>query len=160
MPSILFICTANQFRSPLAAACLLNIIDLEKPAGEWVVESAGTWTSEGQPVPALTIQVARKLGLRGLEKQRTRQVSRELLSRFDLSIVMEAGHKEALQMEFPEARSRIFMLSEVVEGIAYDIPDPAQPDVEAYPVSRELKMLIDRHADRIFKLAQSLCAPA
>ena len=97
----------------LAAACLLNIIDLEKPAGEWVVESAGTWTTEGQPVPALTLQVARRLALRGLEKQRTRQVSRELLSRFDLSIVMEAGHKEALQMEFPELAAQI----------AFHIPD-------------------------------------
>src|SRR5512145_1322078 len=98
MPSILFICTANQFRSPLAAACLLNTIQATQPAGIWVVESAGTWTTGGMPAPELSKKIAGELGLPGLENHRTRQVDLELLSRFDLSIVMEAGHKEALRI--------------------------------------------------------------
>jgi protein-tyrosine-phosphatase len=160
MPSVLFICTANQFRSPLAAACLRNVIELEKPAGPWRVESAGTWATAGLQAPELTLRVARKLGLRGLETHRTRQVDRELLSAFDLIIVMESGHKEAICQEFPAVRARTFMLSEILDGIAYDIPDPALAPEETYSISREIKTLIDRHASKIFKLAGTLCAPA
>ncbi len=156
MPSILFICTANQFRSPLAAACLRNIIEFEAPNGTWRVESAGTWATPGQPAPDLTLQIARRLGLKGLELHRTRAVSKELLLDYDLNIVMEAGHKEALNLEFPATRSRTFMLSEIVHGIMYDIPDPAVNMDEATPVSRELKILIDKNAYKILNLAEKL----
>ena len=157
MPSILFICTANQFRSPLAAACLLDAIQTAQPTVGWIVESAGTWTMAGMPVAGLARQIASRLGLAaGLESHRTRQVDRDLLSQFDLSIVMEAGHKEALCLEFPFIKKRIFMLSEIVEGIQYDIPDPAAPGVDANEVARELKMLIGRGVNKIILLAESL----
>jgi len=41
---------------------------------------------------------------------------------------MEAGQKEALQVEFPKEREKIFLLSEAAEGVPYDIPDPFGPD--------------------------------
>ncbi|MDP3186600.1 MAG: hypothetical protein Q8M58_15180, partial [Anaerolineales bacterium] len=34
------------------------------------------------------------------------------------------GQKEAILSEFPNVGQRVFLLSEVVEGVAYDIPDP------------------------------------
>ena len=158
MPSILFICTANQFRSPLAAACLLDAFRVARPAGVWIVESAGTWTEAGMPAPELTWQIASELGLPRLESHCTRQVDQELLSQFDLIIVMEAGHKEALCIEFPFIKKRVTMLSEIVEGIAYDIPDPAAPGVDPNEVARELIMLIGEGASKIIHLAESLSA--
>ena len=158
MPSVLFICTANQFRSPLAAACLLDAIQKAQPPGTWIVESAGTWTKAGMRAPELARQIANKLGLPGLESHRTRQVDQKLLSRFDLSIVMETGHKEALCIEFPFIKKRVMMLSEIVEGIQYDIHDPAAPDVDPNEVANELKKLIDEGANKITRLAESLSA--
>ena len=156
MPSILFICTANQFRSPLAAACLLDAFRVARPAGVWIVESAGTWTKAGMPAPEISRQIASELGLSGLEGHRTRQVDQELLSRFDMSIVMESGHKEALRIEFPSIKTRIYMLSEVVEDARFDIPDPAAPDVDPNEVAIELKILIDKGVNNIIHLAESL----
>lgn len=50
MPSVLFACTANRFRSPIAAArfshCLQNEVDVQ----DWRVGSAGTWAEPGLPV--------------------------------------------------------------------------------------------------------------
>jgi protein-tyrosine phosphatase len=158
MPSILFVCTANQFRSPLAAACLLDAIQRARLAGVWIVESAGTWTKAGIPAPELSRQIASELGLPGLESHLTRQVDQELLSQFDLIIAMEAGHKEALGIEFPSTQKRVFMLSEIVEGIQYDIPDPVAPGIDPNEVAHELKMLIDEGVSKITHLAESLSA--
>jgi protein-tyrosine phosphatase len=156
MPSILFVCTANQFRSPLAAVCLLGEIQKTELAGVWKVESAGTWTKDGAPAPDFVKQIAKELDLSELENHRTRQVDQELLSQFDLVVVMEAGHKEALGIEFSPLKKRVYMLSEIVEGIQYDIPDPASQDVDPDEVARELKSLIIEGQDKIFQLAKLL----
>lgn len=156
MPSILFVCTANQFRSPLAAAFLLDAIQKSAPAGVWQVESAGTWTKAGASVPSFVKRIAKDLGLPELESHRTRQVDHELLAQFDLVIVMEAGHKEALYIEFPALKKRISMLSEVTEGIQYDIPDPAFQGVDPDDVVKELKSLISEGQDKIFQRAKLL----
>src|SRR5271157_1892556 len=109
MPSVLFVCTANQFRSPIAAACLINFIRQEDTPKKWRVESAGTWTKPGLPVSPLALQIAQQLGLRGLESHITHQVSQELLDEFDLILVMESGHLEAIASEFHNVFGRLMM---------------------------------------------------
>src|SRR3990172_3765794 len=111
MPSILFVCTANQFRSPIAAACFSKLITRENIRKRWRVESAGTWAGNGINAPAIALQVAGSLGLAGLEGHLSRRVDQELLAQFDLVIVMERGHKEALCIEFPSVCRRVYLLS-------------------------------------------------
>lgn len=122
MPSVLFVCTANRFRSPLASAFFQKA--LGDPAGmdAWTVDSAGTWTSPGLPVlPAVSL-IARKYEI-DLDRHLSKPVSRDLLTLHDLILVMEAGHKEALQNEFPSSSERVYLLSQAAEGRIYDIPD-------------------------------------
>ena len=156
MPSILFVCTANQFRSPIAAACLQQVLKQKYPAGGWLVESAGTWTQAGLPAPVFALQASQQLGLLGLGRHVTRQVDKKLLDHFDLIIVMETGHKEAIVSEFPATRGRVCLLSEIVDGIPYDIADPTVRDVDPNQVASELQALIKKGADQILRLAQSL----
>ena len=156
MPSVLFVCTANQFRSPIAAACFTKLLARENLTGKWRVESAGTWAQSGLGAPGFAIRVARSLGLAGLEGHLTRQVEQALLDQFDLVIGMETGHKEALCREFPSACQRLFLLSEIVEGIPYDIPDPAGPGVDAADIGREIFTLVARGKEKIISLAESL----
>ncbi len=153
MPSILFVCTANQFRSPLSAAMLLKLAQLRDDLSSWTIESAGTWTTDGMPGLVLTQKIGASLGLSGLDKHITRQVSAELLRGYDLIIVMEANHKEALCVEFKSAQPRIFMLSEAIEGIQYDIPDPVVPGIRPDDVAIELSTLMNKGANKIFNLA-------
>ncbi len=153
MPSILFVCTANQFRSPIAAACLLERIGHDSTAKKWRVESAGTWAVHGLGAPGMTLAAA-SLGLDGLERHRSRQLNRELLAGFDLVLVMESGHKEAICAEFPSACPRVYLLSEVVDGLPYDIPDPADRGVDPGEVASLLSDLIARGKDKILALAK------
>ncbi len=122
MPSVLFVCTANRFRSPLAAAAFQKTLGDEGIKG-WQVGSAGTWTDAGLPAAREAVQAARQLGV-SLGGHASCPVNDALLSGYDLILVMEMGQKEALESEFPAVKNKVFLLSEIVDGLQYDIPDP------------------------------------
>ena len=156
MPSILFICTANQFRSPLAAASLQDYVLRNENSANWKIESAGTWTTNGRPALPVTIQNAERLGLPRLDKHLSRLVTADILKAFDLIIVMEAGQKEALNVEFREVRGRVFMLTEVVSEVIDDIPDPIVLGLPADTIATDLNGLIQTGAEKILELAKTI----
>ena len=123
MASVLFVCTANRYRSPIAAACFKDELLKRKNIQDWNISSAGTWTTDGVPAVPDAIRKARQFGL-DIQAHRSRAITAELLQQAGLILVMEQGQKEALQIEFKFARPRVFLLTEVVEGIPNDIPDP------------------------------------
>ncbi len=123
MPAVLFVCTANQIRSPFAAALFRQKLEARgMDASAWRIESAGTWTEEGFPVWPPLAEAARRWNL-DLSAHRSRPVTWALLRHFDLILVMEQGHKEALRVEFPAVAGRVFLLSEML-GSPFDVRDP------------------------------------
>ncbi len=154
MPSILFICTANQFRSPFAALSFGRELTRHRPVGKWVVESAGTWAQNGLPPQPFQLKIAKRLEIRGFERHRSQRVTRKLMDQFDLIIVMEIGHKEALRSEFQNAQNRVFLLSEIAEGISYDIADPLTPDINPDEIADKIDGLIKKGFKRIIKAAE------
>ena len=155
MPSILFVCTANRFRSPLGAALFEQALQRHGVQGAWVVSSAGTWAIPGQPVLPLVFEVAQRYNL-NLAGHHTTRVRESLLSEFDLILVMQASHKEALQSEFPSTSQRIYLLSEVVDHRTYDIPDVSGSLQGISDISAELADLIQRGYQGICVLATYL----
>lgn len=158
MPAILFVCEANLFRSPLAVACLRQIVTRDYPDEVWRIGSAGVWAQDGLPVSPITLQVAQRLGLTGLKSHVTRQVTATLLEKADIVLTMEAGQKEALRFEFPFAARAIFQLSEVADHVEYDIADPTDPGVNPEEVGQALCLLIQRGSAAILALARQLSA--
>ena len=108
------------------------------------------------PAATLAVKVANRLGLAGLKEHHTRQVSQELLHKYDLILVMETGQLEALASEFRNVFGRLMLLSEVVDGIPYDIPDPVDAVNDPEEVASELQMLLDKGGQKILDLAASL----
>jgi len=131
MPSILFVCTANQFRSPIAAACFSKKLASKNWEGEWLVKSAGTWASPGAPALPAAIAAARKVGL-SLDGHQASEITTELIFAQDLILVMESGHKEALQNEFSLFSKYVFLLSEVVQNIVENVEDPVTSEADSY----------------------------
>ncbi len=156
MPSILFVCTANQYRSAFAAAYFEAKLIREERAGVWTIASAGTWTSPGLPALPLARKLAHDRGI-NLDDHRTTLVSQHQLIEFDLVLVMESGHKEALLNEFPFAAGYLFMLSEVVDGLRYDIRNPTSSLQEAEKCIMDLCELIERGYEKICNLAEAIC---
>jgi protein-tyrosine-phosphatase len=142
MPAILFVCTANVCRSPLAEALFKEKLAQEGLAG-WQVESAGTWAMEGYPAAEKGVRL---LGERGIDlrRHRARGVTRELLRQFDLILVMEKGHKEALRTEFPEIAERVLLVSELV-GETREIGDPMGGSLDDFRETiRDLEDIFER----------------
>jgi protein-tyrosine-phosphatase len=155
MPSVLFVCTANRFRSPLASAFFRKALHLSAMPGQWDVDSAGTWALPNLPVlPAVSL-ITHKYDL-DLARHRSKPVSDTLLAAQDLILVMEMGHKEALLHEFPSASEHIHLLSQIVEDRTYDIPDLTGSLESIAEISEELNDLIQKGLMNICDLALRL----
>ena len=152
MTQILFVCTANRYRSPIAAACFKDESLKRKQGDKWSVLSAGTWTTDGMPAMPDAILRAKQIGL-DLQGHRSRAITGEMLEDADLVLVMESGQKEALQIEFPFCREKILLLSEAAEGIPYNIPDPIE-NPSNVEVASEICELVRTGFDKICALAR------
>jgi protein-tyrosine phosphatase len=150
--SVLFICRQNRFRSPMAAALLHVFLRDNSCDKEWRVDSAGTWTQEGQPaVTGVVVEMASR-GY-NMSNHRTRQVTRTLLADYQLVLIMEQTLLEALRLEFPEMSGRMFLFSSMV-GDAFDITDLDGANmVPPKLVADEINRLIGRGFDQIKTLA-------
>lgn len=157
-PSVLFVCTANICRSPMATALFKHKLAQASQTNpalllNWRVESAGTWAREGEPASERSQLVMQGRGL-DISAHRSRTVSLELLSSFNLILVMEKGHKEALKAEFPDLSNRIFMISEMA-GYQRDIRDPILGTMVDYQnTARELDQLLTMGFEKILQLAK------
>ena len=151
MPAILFVCTANQFRSPIAAACFAQKLSSSKLLETWKVASAGTWATSGLPAHPKAVIAAESLGL-DITKHLTQEVNSKLVSEFDLIVVMDNNHKESLELEFPETKGRIVILGQIANVPKGEIPDPAK---EGFINSESVAELINTSVKRTFsKLVQ------
>jgi protein-tyrosine phosphatase len=155
MPSVLFVCMANRFRSPLAAAIFRKSLEEKGLDGSWQVGSAGTWATPGRPALPGALAAARGLGL-DLSGHRATRLDEQMLLAYDLILVMQSSQKEALQGEFPALYEHIYLLSHVLERRTYDIPDVTNSEQDVMQVSAELNALLRHSLDCICILATSL----
>ena len=141
MPSIMFVCSANQCRSPMAEV-LFEAFLAERVAIEgWRVESAGVWAYDGIRATAHAQDVMAERGL-SLSQHHSQLASPSLLEQFDLTLVMEQRHKMVLQEQNPQLADRIFLTREIA-GQDGDFTDPVGGSLELYRAAAdELEMII------------------
>jgi len=153
MPSILFVCTANRFRSPIAALYFAREVVRHGDDNRVTVSSAGTWTTSGMPAMPKAVKLAKEYHL-DLSFHRSRLITGEILSQSDLILVMESGHKEAITHEFPGTQGRVYLLSEAVGKSPSDISDPyGEKKAPAEDIAHEIVDLIDEGYEQIIELA-------
>src|SRR5690554_6958078 len=103
---VLFVCTANQCRSPLAEAMARH----EADGVPVEFESAGI-TMGGFPMPPAGVRVAGELGL-DLRPHLSRQFEPSRLVEFDLVLTAERAHARELVAEVPELWPRVFTIKQ------------------------------------------------
>jgi protein-tyrosine phosphatase len=156
MLSVLFVCTANRFRSPIAAAWFFHCIQGEEDFQDWHVGSAGTWAEPGLPVFPFAGWAKEHFGI-DLSDHRATRIDRELITQYDLVLTMANNQQEALRVEFPEMKGRIHLLAKVATGLAYDITDPGTGSDDDYlEIAREITDLISKGCKNICWLARRL----
>jgi protein-tyrosine-phosphatase len=152
MPTILMVCTANQCRSPMAEVLLRDLLHHRGLDETLHVGSAGVWADEGRPATQFAQQAmqARRLDL---QRHASQRVTSELLESAAVILAMSDEHRHSLQALFPEAASRVHLLSEMA-GESRSIPDPVGGPLEGYlALADELADLLERGLPRLLALA-------
>ena len=152
MKKILFVCTGNTCRSPMAEAMTVHRMP-EAWKGAFAVSSAGTAACDGLKAASNAIKVLEEIGI-DLSGHRTRSLTREMLEEADLVVALTGGHKEEILRRFSGSRGRVIVLGEL-EGRRGnpDIADPIGGDEEAYRVTREeISRLVPRLFDYLIEM--------
>src|SRR5512139_359600 len=91
--SVVFVCTANQCRSPMAEALLKSLAARRGEADRWQVRSAGTWAEPGRPATQLSQAVMRRRSI-DLSGHRSHPIDAEILGAAAVVLVMTRNHQE------------------------------------------------------------------
>ena len=146
--AVLFVCSGNTCRSPLAAALFRKAWREMGGAASVEVESAGLSARDGEPASQQARQVAQEWGV-DLSAHRARLLTRERLVAARLVLTMTEDHKRRVLAMAPEMAGRVFTLGEYA-GVPGDVEDPFGQDLERYrATARELESLTRQAASRL-----------
>lgn len=147
-PLILFVCTGNICRSPMAAALFRARAATEGDGDRYRIESAGTRGVNGEPASTNAQLAMQQRGL-SLDGHVARTITPELAREADLILVMTRSHRDALAAEFPDIRPKLRLMSELA-GMEYDISDPYGRSLQTYETcAADLTTLIEQGYPRI-----------
>ena len=106
-PLILFVCTGNTCRSPMAEIAFARWL---KASGlDWRCASAGVSAADGLSASGAACQALAARGLDG-RAHRSRPLTRELIDAASMIVVMTNAHRAIVQRRYPEAAGRVFLL--------------------------------------------------
>ncbi|MDE7087190.1 MAG: hypothetical protein K2O67_03255, partial [Clostridia bacterium] len=144
---ILFVCTGNTCRSPMAEAILRTEIKKRKIKW-WDVASAGLHASTGSPMSENSRLALEEIGI-NYSDFKSRQLTQKLISSSTLVVTMTEEQMQLLD-DCGNVRS-------VRDMCGFDIPDPFCYGIEVYRITRDalIKVFKESTENYILKFEDS-----
>jgi protein-tyrosine phosphatase len=130
---VLFVCSGNAYRSPVAEALLKK----QKPDIE--VDSAGTFLAV--PISKVAIKFLKKEGVVEYLKQAPESLENKKLDDYDLIVVMKQEHKNIIIKKCPQCEPKV---------VVWDIDDPFMKPIETSD------RIFEQIKNKVIELANSL----
>ncbi|MFM2295720.1 MAG: Serine hydroxymethyltransferase [Verrucomicrobiota bacterium] len=136
MKTILFICTGNVCRSPMAEGLFRHAV---AGRGEFRVLSAGLGALDGQSPTNHSVRAMQELGL-DITRQRSRMLTAQLVRDADYIFGMTHSHVDTIMLLYPFAAEKTFLLREfddTLDPFEKDISDPIGSGYDTYVNCRD-----------------------
>ncbi len=146
MLKILFVCTGNTCRSPMAEALFNNAVLHSRLPYQVTSSSAGLYAVSGDRVSPEVLSLLSQEGL-DLNEHSATLLNQALVEDSDLILVMTGTHKHELYSIFPDAVKKTYLLKEFAgeNHIHGDINDPLGQGLEKYQqVLEDIRLCIKK----------------
>src|ERR1043166_8662190 len=131
MKTILFVCTGNVCRSPMAEGLFRHAV---AGRNDYRVLSAGLGAMDGQPPSPFAVEAMKEIGI-DISYQRSRMLTANLVHQADYIFGMTHSHVDTVTLLYPQAAEKTFLLrefDETLDPFEKDISDPISGSYEVY----------------------------
>lgn len=136
MKTVLFVCTGNVCRSPMAEGLFRRAI---RSRDGYRILSAGLGAVDGQPPSPFAVKALAELGI-DVSGLRSCVLTGEMVNEADYIFGMTHGHVETVIALYPQATEKTFLLrefDETLDAFEKDITDPIGGSYEVYVNCRD-----------------------
>jgi len=140
MRAILFVCTANICRSPMAEGVARKLLTAKRPDNDFEIDSAGTHAMmAGRPPFPAAMEAAKARGY-DLTPIISRQVKGDDFDRFDLILGMDRGNLAGLRAMAPtRCKQKIELFLDYGDEFhGREVPDPYGGEAKGYELALDM----------------------
>lgn len=152
MSVIMFVCTGNLCRSPMAEGLLRQRLAEEGLAAQYQIISSGIWAVDGSPASENAVVAMQERGI-DISDHIAHTITADDVAEADLILCMSHEHEQMIQNTWPQYNWKVYRLSEMVKK-RKDVRDPYRGSLKEYRACAEvISDYIDRGLQRILELA-------
>lgn len=135
---VIFVCTANICRSPMAEALFRHALDAENETLRAIqVGSAGVSAIDGQPASANSVEAMRKVGL-NLSGHHSRHLTQAMIDEALAVFCMTESHRDIIRLQYKQPPARLHLMRAFMnDSRESEIPDPFGGNLHVYESCRD-----------------------